>query len=226
MNENQQPPPKVDPESLALRAPPRPVVRLNRRMLAVVCGLLAAMVLGATIWSLQPQRRDRNPATELYNVDRVARPENLEQLPKDYSGLPARSPAPVPLLGEPLPGDLGPAIVKAERDAVARASAAHTDAANAERLAQLRDAEEAAKSTIFFRKGGGSPSGRPESDHASKSQRRTRRRSRPLHSRRPHGRWIPRPYRTVRTRRRRFLPRQTPLREIQRACSLPRRDTK
>lgn len=158
MSENQQPPPKVDPESLALRAPPRPVVRLNRRMLAVVCGLLAALVLGATIWSLQPQRRDRNPATELYNVDRVARPENLEQLPKDYSALPARPPASVPILGEPLPGDLGPAIVKAERDAVARASAAHTDAVNAERLARLRDAEEAAKSTIFFRSGRSSAS--------------------------------------------------------------------
>ena len=63
-----------------MRAPPRPVVRLNRRMLAIVCGLLAALVLGATIWSLQPQRRDRNPATELYNVERVARPENLERL--------------------------------------------------------------------------------------------------------------------------------------------------
>lgn len=158
MSENQQPPPKVDPESLALRAPPRPVVRLNRRMLAVVCGLLAALILGATIWSLRPQRRDRNPATELYNVDRVARPENLEQLPKDYSALPAQAPLPVPLLGEPLPGDLGPAVVKAERDAVARASAVHTDAANAKRLAQLRDAEEAAKSTIFFRTGGNSAS--------------------------------------------------------------------
>ena len=154
MSENQQPPPKSDPESLALRAPPRPVVRLSRRMLSVVAGGVAALVLGATIWSLQPQRRDRTSATELYNVDRVAKPENLDQLPKDYSAIPAKPPASVPVLGEPLPGDLGPAIVKAERDA----KASQNDAANAERLAQLRDAEEAAKSNVFFRASSGARS--------------------------------------------------------------------
>src|SRR5262245_41506761 len=151
MSENQQPMPKVDPESLALRAPPKPVVRLSRRMLTVVAGGVAALVLGATIWSLQPQRRERTPATELYNVDRVAKPENLDQLPKDYSAIPAKPPSHVPVLGEPLPGDLGPAIVKAER----ASKASHNDAANAERIAQLRDAEEAAKSNVFFRASGG-----------------------------------------------------------------------
>lgn len=146
-------PPKADPETLALRAPPRPVVRLNRRMLAVLIGGLAAVVLGATIWSLQPPQRPRNPATELYNVERVAKAETLEQLPKDYAGLPTR-PAPVPRLGEPLPGDLGPAIVNAERTLQAGAPGAYSDAASAERLQRLRDAEEAARSAVFFRGSG------------------------------------------------------------------------
>ncbi len=150
MSESPVPLPKVGPETLALRASPRPVVRLNRRMLAVLGGGLAAVVLGATLWSLQPTRRDRNPAAELYNVDRVAKAESLDQLPKDYAGLPAR-PASVPMLGEPLPGDLGPAIVKAQQPMEARAPGGGVDPAQAERLA----AEEAARSSVFFRATGG-----------------------------------------------------------------------
>ena len=133
--------PKVDPESLALRAQPRPVVRLNRRMLALGAGTLTAAVLGGTLWSLQVQQRARNPATELFNVDRVARAEELERLPKDYAGLPK---AP-PVLGEPLPGDLGPAIVKAQQP-----MGSGIDPEQAERLA----AEEAARSSVFFRSSG------------------------------------------------------------------------
>ena len=48
---------KVAPEAVALRAQPRPVTRLNRRTLAILVGGLSVAVLGATIWSLQPQRR-------------------------------------------------------------------------------------------------------------------------------------------------------------------------
>ena len=50
-------PPKVDPDTMTLRAPPRPVVRLNRRMLAFGVGTLAAAVLGGALWSLQAYKR-------------------------------------------------------------------------------------------------------------------------------------------------------------------------
>ena len=137
-------PAKVNPESLALRAQPRTVVRLNRRMLVLGAGALTAAVLGGTLWSLQAQKRARNPAAELFNVDRVTRAEDLERLPKDYAAIPkASKPAP-PVLGEPLPGDLGPAIVKAQQPTVAGSG---IDPAQAERLA----AEEAARSSVFFR---------------------------------------------------------------------------
>ena len=67
---------KESPEALALRAPPRPVTRLNRRMLAVVVGRLAATVLGGTLWSLQSSRKnDRDAPVELHNIDRIARAE-------------------------------------------------------------------------------------------------------------------------------------------------------
>ncbi|RRH90357.1 TrbI/VirB10 family protein [Variovorax beijingensis] len=141
--------PKVAPETVALRAQPRSVVRLNRRMLAVGAGTLAAAVLGGTMWSLQSQRRERNPAAELYNVDRVARADGLDQLPKDYAGMPpAPKPAP-PVLGPPLPGDLGSAMAKAQQPMEARAGQG-VDPAQAERLA----AEEAARSSVFFRRSG------------------------------------------------------------------------
>ncbi|MBG4776151.1 conjugal transfer protein TrbI, partial [Pseudomonas aeruginosa] len=105
---------KVAPESVTLRAQPRPVTRLNRRTLAVLVGGLSVAVLGATIWSLQPQRRSAGEQTELYNVDRVSKSEGLDGLPADYSKLPPK----VPELGPPLPGDLGPAIVNSQQPAV------------------------------------------------------------------------------------------------------------
>ncbi len=147
MSTSTTPPPtgsnKADPDAMALRASPRPVTRLNRRMLAVLAGVLGAVVLGGTLWSLQSHKRERNAATELYNVDRVSHAENLDQLPKDYSKVPVAA-KPVPVLGEPLPGDLGPAIV-AQRNAGAPAQTG--------RIAQPGDAEEAAHSGVFFRSG-------------------------------------------------------------------------
>jgi type IV secretion system protein VirB10 len=136
---------KADPDTLALRASPRPVTRLNRRMLAVMAGTVGIVILGGTLWSLQPRQRERNPAAELYNVDRVARAENLDQLPNDYSKLPPVA-TPIPALGEPLPGDLGPAIVHAQRNAGPSPSSAQTG-----HMTQPGDADEAARSAVFFR---------------------------------------------------------------------------
>lgn len=143
-------PPKVAPENVTLRAQPRPVTRLNRRMLAMLAGGLSVAVLGALMWSLQPQRRGGSETTELYNVDRVSRSEGLDRLPADYSKLP---PA-VPQLGAPLPGDLGGPIHKAEQQAQSYGyqQPGH-DPTKAERLARLKEAEEAAASSVFFRSG-------------------------------------------------------------------------
>lgn len=135
---------KANPEAMALRASPRPVTRLNRRTLVVLIGGLSAAVLGATLWSLSPSRRDRGAGTELFNVDRIARTENLDRLPRDYTGLAK----PAPVLGPPLPGDLGPAILKSQPPMEMRAPG--VDPEHAERMA----AEEAAKSSVFFRSNG------------------------------------------------------------------------
>jgi type IV secretion system protein VirB10 len=137
---------KVAPEAVALRAQPRPVTRLNRRTLAILVGGLSVAVLGATVWSLQPQRRSADEQTELYNVDRVSKSEGLDGLPADYSKLPPQ----VPELGPPLPGDLGPAIVNSQQPAVAAYAAPGHDPNDALR----KEAEAAAASSVFFRSGG------------------------------------------------------------------------
>ena len=140
---------KVAPEAVALRAQPRPVTRLNRRTLAILVGGLSVAVLGATIWSLQPQRRSADEQTELYNVDRVSKSEGLDGLPADYSKLPPALPPAVPELGPPLPGDLGPAIVKSQLPVTAAYAAPGHDPNDALR----KEADAAAGSSVFFRSG-------------------------------------------------------------------------
>lgn len=141
---------KVAPEAVALRAQPRPVTRLNRRSLAILAGVLAVAVLGALMWSLQPHRRSTGEQTELYNVDRVSKSEGLDALPTDYSKLPPALLPAVPELGPPLPGDLGPAIVKSQQPATAAYAAPGHDPNDALR----KEAEAAAASSVFFRSGG------------------------------------------------------------------------
>ena len=153
---------KQSPESLALRAPPRPVTRLNRRTLAVGLGALASAILGGTIWSLQPHSKtSREPGNELHNVDRVAHAEGLDQLPTDYSKLPKKLSDAPPVLGNPLPGDLGVPMLRAEQQlpqpavAVPAAAVARPDpaaeAARIERANREREAEDAAKGPLFFK---------------------------------------------------------------------------
>ena len=136
---------KVEPEAMALRAQPRPVTRLNRRTLAILAGGLSVAVLGALMWSLQPQRRSTGEQTELYNVDRVSKSEGLDALPADYSKLPPK----VPELGPPLPGDLGPAIVKSQQPVTPAYAPPGHDPADAWR----KEADAAANSSVFFRSG-------------------------------------------------------------------------
>lgn len=109
---------------------------------------LSLGVIGALIWSLQPQQRGAGESTELYNVDRVSRSEGLDQLPTDYSKLPALPPD-VPKLGPPLPGDLGPAIVNSQQPVAATYAAPGYDPNDALR----KEEEAAAASPVFFRTG-------------------------------------------------------------------------
>ena len=137
-------PGKVAP-AVALRAQPRPVTRLNRRTLAILVGGLSVVVLGATIWSLQPQRRGA-----------MSRPSFTTSIAcrsqKDWMRCrrTTRSCRRLPELGPPLPGDLGPAIVNSQQPVTPAYAPPGHDPADALR----KEADAAAASSVFFRSGG------------------------------------------------------------------------
>jgi len=143
---------KEPDDHLALRAPPRPVVRLNRRNLMMATGIVGLGVFGATWWALRPQAPRPAEAEAPPRAERVPRPEGLSALPRDYGSLPK-----VPVLGAPV-GELGRPVVRAEEEAgFDRAAAGDSyfpdpaeDAARSGRLQQHDEELAAAKAQVFF----------------------------------------------------------------------------
>ena len=105
---------KVAPETLVLRARPRPVTRLSRRALILLGSVSALTVGGLATWALGVRHGGGTPPEELYSTDRKPVAEGLRQLPGDYGSLPR--PQPVPQLGPPLPGDLGRPILRSQQE--------------------------------------------------------------------------------------------------------------
>ena len=147
--------PKIDPEEIALRAQPRPVTRINRRVLFLLSGTGLLLILGATIFALDPPRLfdDDDTGRELIRTDNNPTPEGLQALPRRYSEIPR----PPIELGPPLAGDIGPAVVGAERDlGIAEPGQMpfrpnpEDDAARAERIRQARLAQQGRESGVFF----------------------------------------------------------------------------
>jgi type IV secretory pathway VirB10-like protein len=139
---------KVDPEKVALRASPRPVTRLNRRTLAVLGGTLAVLVSVGALWALRSHGSKHGGPQQSYNVDRVAKAEELDRLPPDYSKLASKpsSAEPPPELGPPLPGDWAPAALQAERSGRLPSG----NSPSAEGIDRQRSAEDVARSSVFF----------------------------------------------------------------------------
>ena len=151
-----QPKPKVAAETLALRARPGRVTRLNARTVLAIAGSLATATLIALLLGLNPSDQTReNAAGELFNVDHNVRPERLESLAKDYSQLAAPLPAP---------------DSRTERaDTVATEPLAHAPSHPGEdepKPAELADAEDeqARLSPLFFQARHTRPAGEPVID--------------------------------------------------------------
>lgn len=155
--------PKEDPEHLALRAKPRPVTRLNKKALMIAAAAASLLIFAAASIALKPPRAlGDTKAKELYNVDTKPTAEGLDALPKSYGEVKSK-------LGRPLPGDLGPLMLKAERDLKGSGDDAYLDRndyaalsptpfrnspeADAAREAALKEAQAAAaarEAPVFF----------------------------------------------------------------------------
>ena len=103
---------------LRLRPERPPVTRLSRKALMGLAAVAAILISGALIWGLYQGQRKPTGGTEVYNTENKPTPDGLTTLPRDYSGLTRSSPPPiapgVPMLGPPLPGDLGRPIHNAQ----------------------------------------------------------------------------------------------------------------
>jgi type IV secretory pathway VirB10-like protein len=148
--------PKEDPVTLALRASPRPVTRLNRRTVAALMGSVGLIVFLATMWALQPKRTNKpDTGPELQATQQVTRADGLLTLPRDYASIPK-----VPQLGPPT-GEFGRPLLREEQAAGITSEAGQSDfrpnsTVDADRVARLREqdeAEAAAKAQVFFQTG-------------------------------------------------------------------------
>lgn len=91
---------------LRLRPEPARVTRLSRKTLLGVGGIASAAILGTLIWALDTRRRGIEQPPELFTTENRTTADGLQNLPKDYAG--------VPQLGPALPGDLGRPILRAQ----------------------------------------------------------------------------------------------------------------
>jgi type IV secretion system protein VirB10 len=138
---------KLDPESLVLRANPRPVTRFKRKVVIAALGGTALAVFVAA-WMALGNGNHRTTATgqELYNIDRQPKADGLAALPSGYDKVRP------PTLGAPLPGDLGPAELRARRGLglPAMGTASENDTARAEELRLAQLSRQANEGGIFF----------------------------------------------------------------------------
>ncbi len=103
---------KQPPERLELRAAPRRALRLRRGVIIGGSGIAAGAILTLTMLSLQSQPGKRDAERqELAQPAKPPAPEALAGLPTDYSQVKPDT----PLLGPPLPGDLGRPILEQQR---------------------------------------------------------------------------------------------------------------
>ncbi len=136
-------PPKVDPETLVLRARPARAIRFKRGAIVGIAALTSVGIV-ATAWvALRPATFRIVSQTDDRSDSGKAPSDALSQLPTSYGD--------APKLGPPLPGDLGRPILEHQRASVmepatgpnAAQLAAQSAAAKRERqAAELKAARE------------------------------------------------------------------------------------
>ncbi|MBU6298149.1 MAG: TrbI/VirB10 family protein [Alphaproteobacteria bacterium] len=140
---------KLAPESFALRAEPRPVVRFKRNLLIAIAAIGSLGIFGAAAFALRgPDAIDHAAGNAVPHVNRKPAPDELSALPSRYDQI---------KLGPPLPGDLGVSVVAREKslglspaDGSPRPNP--TDAASeADAMRLVQQARQADESGVLFR---------------------------------------------------------------------------
>ena len=133
---------------MRLRAAPPRVTRLSRKVLASVAAVTLIGIGGSLIYALQTRNAGKE-GEELYSTGNRQPADGLAGLPRDYTG---------PVLGPPLPGDLGRPILSAQ-NAGQPVVPSVVPAPGVDEAEQRRRAEEEAArtSTVFFQSRAGSP---------------------------------------------------------------------
>ncbi|RWR27253.1 TrbI/VirB10 family protein [Sinirhodobacter populi] len=128
-------------DTMRLRAEPPRVTRLSRKMLAGVGAVALFGIGGALIYALQT-RDLGGSGEELYSTENRPTADGLSGLPRDYTG---------PVLGPPLPGDLGGPILSAQnRGQPVVAPVMTTPAVDPAEQRRLAEEEAARVSRVFF----------------------------------------------------------------------------
>lgn len=126
---------------MRLRAEPPRVTRLSRKMLASVGAVALLGIGGSLIYALQTHHAGPSGG-ELYSTENRPAADGLFDLPRDYTG---------PVLGPPLPGDLGRPILDAQnRGQPVAPPAITTPTVDPEEQRRLAEEEAARLSRIFF----------------------------------------------------------------------------
>ncbi|NNE50662.1 MAG: TrbI/VirB10 family protein [Altererythrobacter sp.] len=160
-------------DSLELRGKPRSVRRFNRRALIGLIAAASVIILGAAAFALRsPDRSGVAAPQELYNTTMKALPDGLNEMPASYADVKRER----PLLGPPLPGDLGAAMIGKTREPVrednpfryepARARYSGSAPTNAQPSPEAQLADAARTSKLFFIAHQNGGAGQPRSPSA------------------------------------------------------------
>lgn len=127
-------------DAFRLRAEPPRVMRLSRKVLAVLMMTACLGIGGVLIFALQGREHGEGQ-NELFTTENRPTADALQRLPADYAG--------IPQLGPALPGDLGGPILRAmeEGKPVPASPLPGPDPAEQRRLAEI---EAARTSALFF----------------------------------------------------------------------------
>jgi type IV secretion system protein VirB10 len=154
-------------EALKLRSKPKPVTQINRKVVMAGAGVGAVLLFLAASVALDPPKvGGEEEPRELYNTRNKPKADALAALPSTYDQLPPTKP--VPQLGPPIPGDLGGAMLAAERDLGIDPAALSdgyqdfrpdpvSEAERAERIRQAKLTQESLESPVFFKVSGKAP---------------------------------------------------------------------